>query len=71
MARFQLLHQGDSCPLCKEAELKRIKRKIWMHCFPLSKHYICSDCYHRFLTVYGHLLVTLPKDENFLKPKLI
>jgi hypothetical protein len=71
MPMFERLHQDDCCPLCKEGELKRIKRKIWMHCFPLSKHYVCSECYLRFLTLYGHLLIKLSKDENFMKPQLI
>ena len=71
MAVLQRIQQGDSCGLCKEGELKRIKRKVWMHCFPLSKHYVCSECYHRFLTIHGHLLIKLPKDERLMTPKLI
>ncbi len=71
MAMFQRLHQDDSCPVCKEGELKRIGRKFWMHCVPLSKHYVCSQCYYRFLTMHGHRLIKLSKDEKFTKPKLI
>ncbi len=43
---------GDPCPQCGWGQVHRVKRRDWMRRLPQSKHYKCSKCQARFLSVY-------------------
>jgi ssDNA-binding Zn-finger/Zn-ribbon topoisomerase 1 len=64
MLLLKPLKQGDTCPLCRQGKLKRIRRKDWMHWLPRSKYYKCSECSTRMVTMYGRAIKRVEKKNS-------
>jgi|WetSurMetagenome_2_1015567.scaffolds.fasta_scaffold143729_1 hypothetical protein len=49
--------QGATCPSCKQAKVYRHPRKTWMRCIPNSNYFECHNCYARFLSIFGGIMI--------------
>jgi hypothetical protein len=47
-----------NCPTCRK-NLKRTRRKPWMHYIPGSKHYACQKCDCAYLLILNYWLLKL------------
>jgi hypothetical protein len=45
-------HPRRTCPVCKDGDLRRIKREAWVALVPFSKYYNCSRCKTSFLRIF-------------------
>ena len=49
---MQKIIRGDTCPVCRQGRITRIRRRSWMRRLPASKHVQCEACLASFLTIY-------------------
>jgi hypothetical protein len=54
----------NRCPICKSpiSKSNRIHRSFWMRLIPRTCYYRCAECYCKFVTVFGCIVMVLFKE---------
>ena len=54
----------NRCPVCESplSESHRIRRKFWMRLLPRTCYYRCNECYSKFVTVLGCMVVVVYRE---------